>query len=138
MSAMKLTLFLIGSAVALSGQQHPIDKEKSAMTIHVGRAGLLAAFGHDHEIAAPVAGGTVDTAAHRVELRVEAGALKVLDPKASEKDRAEVQATMLGPEVLDVTRHPEIAFRSTTASPSGAGAWNVQGSLTLHGQTKPI
>ena len=135
---MKVTLFLIACAVAVNAQQHPIDKQKSAMTVHLSRSGILSAFGHDHEIAAPVAGGAVDTAARHVELRVQAGELKVLDSKASEKDRAEIQETMLGPEVLDVTRHPEITFRSTRAEQSGAGSWSVHGLLTLHGQTKPV
>src|SRR6266481_7934598 len=114
------TLFVVGCTVAANAQQHSIDKQKSAMTIHVSKAGVFSAFGHDHEISAPVAGGSVDTTPPRVELRVEAGALTVRDPKASEKDRAEIQKTMLGPEVLDVTRHSEIAFRSTAAEPSGA------------------
>jgi hypothetical protein len=30
----------------------------------------------------------------------------------SDKDRAAIQSTMLGPEALDAERHPEIAFRS--------------------------
>ena len=45
---------------------------------------------------------------------------------------------MLGPEVLDAERHPEIAFRSTAAEPAGAGSWKVQGNLTLHGQTRTV
>ena len=132
------TLLVLGCTLAANAQQHTIDKQKSVMTIHVFKAGVLSAFGHDHEIAAPIASGAVDTAAHHVELRVEAGALQVRDPKGSEKDRAEIQKTMLGPEVLDVTRHPEITFRSTAAESSGAGAWKVHGSLTLHGQSKPV
>ena len=110
----------------------------SVMTVHVFRAGVLSAFGHNHEIAAPVSGGTVDTAARKVDLRAQSGALKVRDPEASEKDRAEIQRTMLGPEVLDAARFTEIAFKSTSAESAGAGAWKVQGDLTLHGQTHSV
>src|ERR1051326_6917390 len=111
---MKLTtLTLLACGLAAYGEQHAIDKQKSAMTVHVSRSGVLSAFGHDHEIAAPIASGSVDTAARHVELRVESAALKVRDPKSSEKERADVQKTMSGPEVLDVTRYPEITFRST-------------------------
>ena len=53
----------------------------------------------------------------------------------SDKDRAAIQSTMLGPEALDAERHPEIAFRSTGAEPAGSGSSKVQGNLTLHGQT---
>src|SRR5437588_3186355 len=85
---------------------HPraIDVSKSTLTVRVYKAGVLSAFGHDHVITAPVGGGWADTTAHRVELHADAGKLRVSDPKASEKDRAEIQKTMLGPEVLDSAR----------------------------------
>jgi polyisoprenoid-binding protein YceI len=107
------------------------------MTVRVSKGGMLSAFGHDHEISAPIGSGTVDSAARRVELHVQASALRVADPNASEKDREEVQKNMVGPEVLDAARYPEISFRSESAEKSGAG-WTVAGKLTLHGQTRPI
>jgi len=133
-----ITFFVLGCTLAAHAEQHAIDKQKSVMTVHVGRSGVLSTFGHDHEIAAPIAGGSVDTTARHVELRVASGALKVMDAKGSAKDRDEIQKTMLGPEVLDVTRYPEIVFRSTAVEPAGAGSWKVRGSLTLHGQSKPV
>jgi len=131
-------LLFLSTSLLAHAQSRPIDTEKSTMTIRVYKSGVLSAFGHDHEIAAPIAGGTVDAAAHHVELRTNAASLRVRDPKTSEKDRAEIQKTMLGPEVLDSERHTEIAFRSTAAEPAGEGAWQVRGDLTLHGTTKPV
>ena len=128
-------LFAAGLAAAQSG---PIDSRDSTLTIHVYKAGVFSAFGHDHEIHAPVARGQVDASAKQVEFHVDASALRVIDAKASEKDRAEIQKTMLGPEVLDVARYPEIVFRSTSAESAGANAWRVSGDLTLHGQTHPL
>jgi len=127
---------LIGAAAALAAS-HPIDAAKSKMTVYVGKAGAFSAFGHDHEISAPIAAGEVDPDAHRVELTVRSASMKVLDPKASEKDRADVQKSMVGPEVLDVEKYPEIRFRSTGAEQSG-GSWTVKGELTLHGQTQAV
>jgi polyisoprenoid-binding protein YceI len=128
------------SAPQKSGsQQHTIDTRTSVMTVHVYKAGLLSAFGHDHEIAAPIASGSVDTGTHQTELRLDAGALRVRDLNVSEKDRSEIQKTMLGPEVLDVVHHREIVFRSTAVEPAGgSGSWKVHGTLTLHGQTRPV
>jgi len=108
------------------------------MTVRVSKSGALSMFGHNHEISAAVGSGKVDTGARQVELSVDASTLRVRDPEASEKDRAEVQKTMLGPEVLDVEHYKEMVFRSTSADAAGAGAWNVHGTLALHGQTKPI
>ncbi|HMC62452.1 MAG TPA: YceI family protein [Candidatus Solibacter sp.] len=135
-----LVLFLAVSCLAwpAKAEQHTIDTAKSVMTVRVYKAGVLSAFGHDHEIAASIAGGKVDSAAHTVELHTNASALRVRDPKASEKDRDEIQKTMLGPDVLDAGRYPEIVFRSTAAEPMGTGSWKVQGTLTLHGQTQPV
>jgi polyisoprenoid-binding protein YceI len=128
---------LVGVAGA-QGQPAPISTTKSTMTLRVFKAGVFSAFGHDHEIAAPLAGGTVDLSGHRVELRVNASALRVADPGVSEKDRAEIQKTMLGPEVLDIERYPEITFRSMAADSGAPGVWHVRGTLTLHGASRPV
>jgi polyisoprenoid-binding protein YceI len=129
---------ILVSTVSAVAQPRAIDTEKSTLTVRVYKSGVLSAFGHDHEIAAPIAGGTVDAAAHHVELHVKAGSLRVADSKVSDKDRAEIQQTMLGPEVLDAERHSEISFISTSAEPAGAGSWMVQGNLTLHGRAQPV
>ena len=123
---------------AAAAQERAIDPGKSVMTVRVYKAGVLSALGHNHEIAAPIAGGAVDPTAHRVELHTLTRALEVRDPGVSDKDRAEIQTTMLGPEVLDAGRHQEITFRSTGAEPTGTGSWKVTGNLTLHGQTRTV
>lgn len=108
------------------------------MLVRVSKAGVFSALGHSHEIAAPIAGGAVDLTARRVELRVNAGALRVQDPGVSEKDREEIRKTMLGPEVLDSERYPEIVFQSTGVEAAGGNTWKVQGDLSLHGRTRPV
>lgn len=136
-----IRLFLAASVScswAAYAQQHAIDTKKSVVTVRVDKAGLFSAFGHNHEIAAPIARGFVDTAARRVELHIDASSLRVRDPDASEKDRDEIQKTMLGHDVLDTEHYKEIAFQSTSAEQAAAGSWKVQGNLTLHGQTRPV
>lgn len=123
---------------AASAQQRSIDAGKSTITVRVYKAGILSALGHNHEIAASIAHGTVDTTAGQVELYTNARTLQVRDPDISDKDRADIQGTMQGPEVLDVDRYPEIVFRSTTAAPKGANSWTVNGNLTLRGQTRAV
>jgi polyisoprenoid-binding protein YceI len=128
---------LLGATV--STQQHySIDTHHSIMRVRVYKSGALSAFGHDHVIAAPIAAGKVDLGAQSVELHVDARALSVEDPKASEKDRGEIARTMLGPEVLDAERYSQILFRSVTAEAAGSNAWRAHGNLTLHGETRPV
>ena len=121
-----------------SAQARAIDTAKSVMTVRVYKAGVFSALGHNHEISAPISSGRVDVTARQVELRAKTSTLKVLDPGVSEKDRGEIQSTMLGADVLDAASHPEIVFRSTGAEPSGPGVWKVHGNLTLHGQTRTV
>jgi len=134
----KISLPILALAAIAHAAPRAIDTKTSTMTVHVGKSGAFSAFGHDHVISAPIASGSADTEAHRVQLRVEAAALRVRDPKGSDSDKAQIEKTMLGPEVLDSTRHREIVFQSTSAESAGAGAWTVHGNLTLHGETRPV
>lgn len=119
-----------------AGRQQ-IDAAKSRMQVRVYKTGLLSALGHDHTIEAPVAGGSFSEADGAGDLRVSSATLKVVDEHISETDRAEIQKTMLGSSVLDIQKYPEIEFRSTRVEKTAKG-WLISGSLTLHGQTKPV
>jgi polyisoprenoid-binding protein YceI len=108
------------------------------MTVRVFKAGLFSAFGHEHEIAAPVAEGSFSEEQPVVSLRVESARLRVMDKDVSDKDRATIQSTMLGPEVLDTDKFRDISFKSTQVDRLGDGKWLVHGDLTLHGETRPV
>jgi polyisoprenoid-binding protein YceI len=123
----------------VNAQQRNIDTQKSTLTIHVGKTGAFSALGHEHEIHAPIHSGTAEIGAHpAVEIHVNAQELRVTDKDAAEKERAEVQKTMLGPEVLDSDAHQEIVFKSTAAESVGQGQWTLRGNLTMRGQTRPV
>jgi polyisoprenoid-binding protein YceI len=115
-----------------------IDTQKSVMTVRVFKSGLFSAFGHEHEISAPIEHGTFNESQPAAELVVDARKMRVMDKEVSEKDRAEIQETMLGPKVLDTRQFPEIRFHSTAVEPGGKGRWVVRGELSLHGQTHPL
>jgi polyisoprenoid-binding protein YceI len=122
---------------ALNAQQRRIDTNKSTIVLHVGKRGVFSGFAHDHDIIAPITSGNVNTSNPlSVELHINARTLRVRDADTSEKDRSQIQATMLGPEVLDSERYQEIAFKSRTVEVLGAGHWTIRGELTLHGKTQ--
>jgi polyisoprenoid-binding protein YceI len=140
---MRRIVFLAAASLVcvlgVSAQQHDIDTQKSTLTIHVGKTGAFSGLGHEHEVRAPIHSGTADTGSHpAVEIHVNARELRVIDKDDSDKDRAEVQKTMLGPEVLDSEGHQEIVFQSTGAESVGEGRWALHGNLTLRGLTRPI
>lgn len=118
--------------------QTAIDSGRSSITIRVYKAGLLSAFGHEHEIHAAIDRGTIDEGKQTVEFSVNARSLRVMDHDISDQDRAEIQSTMLGPKVLDSEKFPEIRFHSTAVEPNGPGTWNARGDLMLHGQTHSV
>lgn len=126
------------ASAADSGVLRTIDTEKSVMTVRVFKAGLFSGFAHDHEISAPIQEGSFDQANPSVQLKVDARKLRVVDKDVSDKDRAEIQQTMLGPKVLDSEQFPEIRFRSTRVEHITDRKWLVHGELNLHGQTRPV
>jgi len=116
----------------------PLDTSRSSIIIRVYKSGVLSAFGHEHEIHANIARGTIDEAKPAVEFSVDSRSLRVRDRDISDQDRAEIQSTMLGPKVLDSEKFPEIRFHSTTVEPNGPGKWIARGELLLHGQTHSV
>src|SRR5436309_2281499 len=115
-----------------------IDPQKSSITVGLFKAGVFSAFGNEHEISAPMQQGSFTENPGSVELTVDARRMRVMDKGISEKDRAEIQQTMLGPKVLDSERFPEIRFRSTRVEHITDRKWLVHGELSVRGQTGPV
>lgn len=132
---------LVFTAISLCAGQtdsdppRQIDSARSVITLAVYKTGLFSAFAHDHEIRATIKNGVIDEDRNTVEFTVDPRSLRVLDPKSSESERAEIRTTMLGPKVLDSEKFPEIHFRSTAVGDAGDDKWIVRGDLTLHGVT---
>jgi polyisoprenoid-binding protein YceI len=115
-----------------------IDVAKSLLTIHVGKTGAFSMAGHEHWIDAPIAHGQFsEGAAAKVEFAVDARKLKVRPGKEPAKDVPKVQEAMQS-EVLESAKYPEILFRSTKVTSTGAQSWEVTGTLSLHGVSKPV
>ena len=116
-----------------------IDVQRSTITIHVGKAGLLSAAGHEHLVSAPISAGVIDdSTAPRVEFTVQTAKMTVKpDPKVNARDQAQIQKDM-DEKTLEIDRYPEIAFKSSHIEKLADGQWKVDGMLTLHGMTKPV
>jgi polyisoprenoid-binding protein YceI len=131
-------LFLAISPSLLAQQAKPIDTANSKLIVHAFKSGVFSFAGHDHTIAAPILSGSVDEVRHIVEFTVNAKDLRVLDPGESEKNRVEIQTTMLSDKLLDTARFPTITFRSSKVEQAGPETFTVTGDLSLHGQTRSI
>ncbi|PYP90774.1 MAG: hypothetical protein DMG65_10270 [Candidatus Angelobacter sp. Gp1-AA117] len=116
----------------------PAAAQRSLITIHVGKTGMFSGLGHNHIITAPVSKATIDTKALNAEILVLSREMKVIDKEVSDSDRAKIQSTMMGPDVLDTEKFPEIRFKSSKIEQSSPQHYRVNGSLTLHGVTRPV
>jgi polyisoprenoid-binding protein YceI len=143
---LKLLCALIAIVLPLAAQDRAIsdqsiDVERSSITIHVGKAGLLSAAGHDHWVNAPISSGTLNESAPRVEFTVQTAKMRVKpDPKVDAKTEAQIQKD-LEEMTLETQKYPEIRFQSThieKITDEGRDEWRVDGTLSLHGVSKPV
>jgi polyisoprenoid-binding protein YceI len=123
----------------LVAQERPIDTQRSTITVHVGKSGLLSAAAHDHTIIAPIASGTLrQSASPSIEFTVETAKMTVKpDPKVDAKTQDEILLDM-DQMTLETAKFPEITFRSSLIEKLANGQWKVDGNLSLHGVTKPV
>jgi len=124
-----------------------IDPSQTTITLHVGRAGVFAFAGHDHEVVAPAVQGQItldrlNVSRSTLSATFDATALKVTGKGEPSEDVPEVQRVMLSDRVLDVQRHPTITFRSRQVSVVKQSAdqmtLRITGDLTLHGVTQRL
>ena len=134
----KLAVMFLAACLIGAAQDTAIDIQRSTITIHVGKAGLLSAASHDHTIAASISSGTIrESAEPRVEFTVETAKMTVMpDPKVDAKTQAQIQKD-LEEMTLETKTFPQITFRSTRISRLADG-WKVEGDLSLHGVSKPV
>lgn len=151
MKKIAATLLLVIVSSVLAGARprnftpYTLDRKQSKLEIQVFREGFLKAFGHDHVISATELSGQIQLAQPNltessVTFVVETSSLVVVDPGESEKDRNEVQSTMLGDKVLDAARYPQIRFNSSgvrsVTQKGGVTELQLDGTLRLHGVEK--
>jgi polyisoprenoid-binding protein YceI len=131
----------------LAGTTYRVVPEKSSLRIEVGKGGAFGfVAGHTHEVEGRIQGRITadmrDLPAAEIQLTIRAGDLRVSGKGEPPGDVPKVQERMLGPDVLDVARFPEITFRSTSVAAverrDRAADLRVTGDLTLHGRTKSI
>jgi polyisoprenoid-binding protein YceI len=140
--ALVLAVVILTTAGASSSAMpthQQIDTQQSTITVRVFKAGLFRGFADNHEIRGAIKSGWItETNPAEVHIAVDAQRLRVVDPDASANDRAQVQMRMLGAEVLDAGRFPEIRFDSEAVEHAEPESWLVHGQLSLHGQTRRL
>jgi len=122
-----------------------IDAGPAECLIFTYKEGLMSPIAHDLKIRVSRSTVDIDPASRAIDARFDARSLEVVCARQggrdrpgalSDSDKRQIEAT-LAADVLEVARHPEARFVSTSVEPAGDGH-HVQGRLTLHGVTRPI
>jgi YceI-like protein len=129
----------LSAALAAQTQKAPAPKQQvSGVIIHVYKTGLFSGLAHNHLVLAPLGGASMDPKGLKAEVSFGTKDMTVIDPDVSNKDRADIQSTMLGPKVLDAQKYPEIRFKSSRIEQTSPQHYRVTGTLDLHGTRKEI
>jgi len=130
---------------AVNSARYRIDAGQSRFTVRAFAGGFLSALAHDHTISIREFEGDTDFTFGTVEpaslqMTIKAASLAVVD-KISEKDRQKIGTTMRD-EVLEVSKFPEITFKSNgvSAAKTGEGQYQarISGDISLHGVSRPL
>lgn len=133
----------VGPLLCLAQEAYRLDPANSTIRIHLATAGVLAFVSHSHLIETPIERGDFayfpgDSSKSAVEVVVDAGALRVVDPKRSIKERKEIQATMQSDRVLGVAQYPKIVFKSLKIEVVDSNRLQITGDLTIRSNTHPV
>jgi polyisoprenoid-binding protein YceI len=134
--------------MAANGGRHQLGPESGRLTLRTYRSGLAAQAGHDLTIdvtrwsgeldepaeGAPGAPGALDATIdlNSLSIREGRGGVKPL----SDRDRRDI--TGQARKQLDTGHYPEASYAATGFTPDGAGGGAIDGTLTLHGQSRPL
>jgi polyisoprenoid-binding protein YceI len=112
-----------------------VDASTAECLVYSYREGLLAAVGHD--LCLTVSRFTVDIGpdGDAISGEFDAASLRVSGVSADDARKIEKNAA---DDVLAARRFPTVTFRSTKVARDGAERARVEGTLTLHGATRPL
>ena len=122
-------LLATSAAFAADANVHPIDVKHSRAQFSVQHVFVERATG-----TVPILSGTVTLGESTLPTSVAA----TLDATRITTDEPDRDAALESPDWFDAKRYPTWDFKSTSIEPGSAGAFSVEGQLTLHGVTRPV
>jgi polyisoprenoid-binding protein YceI len=130
--------------MAANEGRHRLGPGGGRITLRTYRSGLAAQAGHDLTIEITRWSGELDGddgAPDRLEARIDLNSLVVKEgiggvKPLSDRDRREIALTAL--KTLHADRYPEATFSASKFAPDDRGGGTINGTLTLHGQSRPL
>lgn len=131
--------------MAVHPGRHPLGPDRGRLILRTAREGLAATAGHDLTIEAARWSGTLtvnqDLSPAELDVHIDMGALVVREGTGgvkplSDRDRREIAVSAR--KVLAADRYPEAVLSASTFAPADGGGGEISGTLTLHGETRPL
>ena len=123
---------------AAPAEERLINTERSTITVRVSKAGPVSTAMGDYVIQVPLLEGSFEPSIPHMQLAIDARRMRVIEGGLSAMERQEVQARMLGADVLDVERFPLISFHSIVIEQPDGAEWLIRGELGLHGHVRAV
>lgn len=126
---MKSLLFLTLSAAAMMAQTYDIDTAHSGASFSVKHMMVTNVSGRFSNIKGKVVFDEKNLAKSSIEATVDVNTINTNEPKRD--------AHLKSPDFFDTEKFPTMTFKSTKVYKAG-GVTKVDGTLTLHGVSKPV
>ena len=114
-------------STAAQAEPYTLDKSHTAITFQVDHLGYSLTHGRFSEFEAEIDFDEEDVSKSSVVFTIKAPSIDTGWPKRDEHVR--------GPDFLNVEKHPEISFKSTSIEKTGDDTATMTGELTMNGQT---
>jgi polyisoprenoid-binding protein YceI len=125
--------------MAANGGRHQLGPESGRLTLRTYRSGLAAQAGHDLTIDVTRWSGQVGQ--DRLDATIDLTSLAIREGRGGIKpltDRDRRDITGQARKQLDAGHYPEATYAATSFAPDDAGGGTIDGTLTLHGQSRPL
>ena len=125
--------------------RHQVGADRDRLVLRTSRDGLAASAGHDLTIGLTRWSGELtvgdDGTPSALDVRIDMTSLVVHDGSGglkplTDKDKRDIVSNAR--KVLGSDRFPEARFGEATFKPGANGGGSVTGTLTLHGQSRPV
>ena len=132
--------------MAANGGRHRIGPDSGRLTLRTYRSGLAAQAGHDLIIDVTRWSAQIDepgdnSAPDRLDATIDLTSLDIREGRGgvmslTDRDRRDIAGQAR--KQLDTGRFPEASYTATSFAPDDAGGGVIDGTLTLHGQSRPL
>ena len=127
------SLFLAAAALAtsplLAADTYAVDKGHSEATFTIKHL-VSKVSGRFNDFGGNISLDATKPEQSSVEFTIKAASVNT--------DNADRDKHLRSPEFFDVEKNPEITFKSGKVTPAGKDKFNVDGTLTIHGVSKPV